>query len=272
VILIPVNDQMQLAKKMGIRPLFPYIRSLGWLLLTCGSCYSNPKGQSCPPSHEIWDLLLQRFVDDEGNVDYPGVVRESEQLQSYLDILSSHPPDPGTWSEAEQLAYWINAYNAFTVKLIADNYPVESIRELDPPLPIPMLRTVWHKRFFEIGGKPMNLDQIEHKILRKDFEEPRIHFAINCASYSCPPLRREAYNAGNLEEQLDEQARIFINNRRWNQVGTQDANLSAIFNWFKGDFTKNGGSLTDYINRYSDVDLHENAKISFLEYDWSLNE
>ena len=179
-------------------------------------------------------------------------------------------PDPRTWSEAEQLAYWINAYNAFTVKLIADNYPVESIEDLHPTLNIPLLNTVWHKKFFKIGGRASSLDEIEHKILRKKFNEPRIHFAINCASYSCPPLRNEAYTAGELNKQLDEQAKAFINNPAHNKLSPEKASLSKIFSWFKGDFTKDG-SLTDYINRYANTKLKPNAEISHLEYDWRLN-
>ncbi len=245
---------------------------LGCFCLACTSCFSSPKGHSDPPSHEDWDKLLKELVDTGGSVDYRGFVDEMDKLQRYLDILSSNPPDPSVWSEAEQLAYWINAYNAFTVKLITDNYPVKSIRDLDPSVAIPMVRTVWHKKFFEIGGTPMNLDQIEHKILRKDFEEPRIHFAINCASISCPPLRNEAYSAKELEKQLDEQARIFINHPRWNELSPKQVSLSAIFNWFKGDFTKKGKSLIDFINLYSEVKIQSNAKVNFLEYDWGLNE
>ncbi len=260
------------ALKEGNGHLFVLVICMGCIFLTCNSCFSFPKSDSIPPSHEPWDHLLKPLVDEEGNVDYQGFILEKDHLNSYLDQLSSNAPDPDTWSEAEQLAYWINAYNAFTVKLIVDNYPVESIRDLDPPLAIPLLRTVWHKKFFEIGGKPMSLDQIEHKILRKEFEEPRIHFAINCASYSCPPLRREAYIARDLGKQLDEQARIFINNPRWNKLDPKKVSLSAIFNWFKGDFTKNGKSLIDYINQYSEVKIQANAKVDFLDYDWGLNE
>nr|WP_232835050.1 DUF547 domain-containing protein [Pleomorphovibrio marinus] len=241
------------------------------MALVCFSCHSTPSSDSPPPSHQLWDQLLKAHVDKEGKVDYPGFIREMEKLQEYLNLLSEKAPDPDRWTEAEQLAYWINAYNAFTVKLIADNYPVESIRDLDPTLSIPMVRTVWHKKFFSIGGKPMNLDQIEHKVLRKEFEEPRIHFAINCASYSCPPLRVEAYVAENLEEQLEEQARWFINHPRWNNMGKDKIEISAIFNWFKGDFTKKG-NLIAYLNRYSEVQIRENAKVEYLKYDWGLNE
>ena len=168
------------------------------IMLVPFACQSEaaPQGKDTqPPAHTQWDLLLKKHVDARGMVDYEGFIRDKEQLEQYLKKLSNTPPDPETWSEAEQLAYWINAYNAFTVKLIADNYPVESIEDLHPTINIPMLNTVWHKKFFKIGGRESSLDEIEHKILRKQFNEPRIHFAINCASYSCPPLRGEAYTA-----------------------------------------------------------------------------
>ncbi|HSJ67025.1 MAG TPA: DUF547 domain-containing protein, partial [Anditalea sp.] len=193
------------------------------------------------------------------------------KLEKYLNVLSTSPPDKNIWSENEQLAYWINAYNAFTVKLIVDNYPVKSIQDLHPLFKIPLINTVWHKKFFQIGGEDTSLDQIEHKILRKEFNEPRIHFAINCESVSCPPLRNEAYVAEKLEKQLEEQGRIFINNLPYNKINADKVEISSIFKWFKGDFTKNG-SIIDYLNKFSKVQISSNAKISHLEYNWGLNE
>lgn len=210
-------------------------------------------------------------VRDDGNVNYQGFVQDKAKLQRYLDTLSQNPPDTSTWSEAEQLAYWINAYNAFTVKLIVDNYPLESITELHPTLHVPGVNTVWHKKFFRIGNQKSSLDEIEHQILRKQFNEPRIHFAINCASKSCPPLRPEAYEAGKLEEQLQEQARSFINNPKYNHIETNRAEVSKIFSWFTGDFTRQG-SLQEYLNKYSTVQLKADAAIAYKDYDWSLNE
>ncbi|MBW3546166.1 MAG: DUF547 domain-containing protein [Bacteroidetes bacterium] len=243
------------------------------ILLPFG-CQSEPAPQAkgtTPPSHQAWDVLLKKWVDAEGMVNYKGFIQDTEKLQQYLDLLSNTPPDPQSWSEAEQLAYWINAYNAFTVKLIADNYPVKSIEDLHPTLNIPTVNTVWHKKFFKIGGRESSLDEIEHAILRKQFNEPRIHFAIVCASYSCPPLRREAYTAKALDKQLDEQARRFINDPSRNKIGGNSGELSKIFNWFEGDFTKSE-SLVAFLNRYANTKLSPKAKISYLEYDWRLNE
>jgi hypothetical protein len=243
-------------------------------LLTILGCNSTPipaASGTKPPSHQIWNGLLQQHVDSEGMVNYQGFLDDREELNTYLNKISNTPPDPATWTREEQLAYWINAYNAFTVKLIVDNYPLKSIQDLHPTLKIPGINTVWHKKFFKIGGEESSLDQIEHDILRKQFNEPRIHFAINCASFSCPLLRNEAFTAENLDKQLNEQAAAFINDPKRNQIKANSAELSKIFNWFTGDFTENG-SLTEYLNKYSQVKIQPSAKISYMEYDWSLNE
>ncbi|MEX2336721.1 MAG: DUF547 domain-containing protein [Fulvivirga sp.] len=238
--------------------------------LSCQSG-SSPQGNgTTPPSHQLWNELLNKNVDAQGMVDYEGFIRSKQQLQQYLDKLSNTPPDPETWSDAEQLAYWINAYNAFTVKLIIDNYPVESITALHPTLNVPGLNTVWHKKFFKIGGQESSLDEIEHDILRKQFKDPRIHFAIVCASFSCPPLRQEAYNAQRLDSQLEEQAVRFINDPRRNKLSTSNVQLSKIFRWFREDFTRDG-SLISFLNRYANTKLESDAKISYLDYDWKLN-
>nr|MBI1231503.1 DUF547 domain-containing protein [Cytophagales bacterium] len=248
------------------------------VLLCCGlmftvACQASGLGSdgSTPPTHELFDALLRKYVTADGKVNYPGFIAEKQAFQTYLDKLSSNAPDRSTWSREEQLAYWINAYNAFTIKLIIDNYPVASIQDLKPMLNIPLVNTVWHLKFFQIGGQDASLDEIEHKILRKEFDEPRIHFAINCASYSCPPLLNEAFTAAKLDTQLDKVAVKFINDPKRNVISPGKAELSKIFSWFKGDFTKNV-SLIEFINRYSRVKLNPNAKISHLPYDWSLNE
>jgi hypothetical protein len=155
------------------------------------------------PSHQAFDELLKKHVTKDGIVDYKGFIQDKAKLEKYLDLLSNNAPDRGKWSKDEQLAYWINAYNAFTVKLIVDNYPVKSIQDFIPTVKIPLVNTVWHIKFFKIGGKEASLDEIEHKILRKEFEEPRIHFAINCASFSCPPLLNEAFFPEKIDQQLD---------------------------------------------------------------------
>ena len=226
---------------------------------------------STPPSHQLWNELLKSNVKPDGQVDYKGFIREKPKLEKYLKLLSENAPDRKTWSKNEQLAYWINVYNAFTVKLIVDFYPTKSIRDLGPRLKIPLIKDVWHYKFFKIAGVDMSLDEVEHSILRKEFEEPRIHFAINCASVSCPPLLNEAFVVTNLETQLTRVATTFINDLTRNKISSQSAQLSSIFSWFKGDFTKKG-TLIEFLNRYAKVKLSPNARITFMEYNWNLNE
>lgn len=239
-------------------------------LFACSGSLLGGTGTN-PPSHLPWDQLLKSHVGTDGKVNYKGFIKDKAKLEAYLKTLSENAPDRSKWSKKEQLAYWINAYNAFTVKLIVDNYPTESIRDLGPKLKIPMVSDVWHYKFFKIGGKESSLDEIEHSILRKEFEEPRIHFAINCASVSCPPLLNEAFVSEKLESQLQKVAVNFINDPKRNKITPESAQVSSIFSWFKGDFTKKG-SLNDFLNQYSKVKLKPNAKISFLDYDWNLNE
>jgi hypothetical protein len=237
------------------------------------SCHQSTLGMAgtTPPSHQIWDQLVKTHVKPNGMVDYKGFIREKAKLESYLKLLSENAPDRKTWSKNQQLAYWINAYNAFTVKLIVDNYPTKSIRDLGPKLKIPLIKDVWHYKFFKIGGVETSLDEIEHSIIRKEFDEPRIHFAINCASVSCPPLLNEAFTPEKLESQLQKVAIGFINDLTRNKITPDNAQISSIFSWFQGDFTKKG-SLIDFLNRYSKVKIKPNAKISHLNYNWSLNE
>ncbi|OEK02439.1 hypothetical protein BFP97_13300 [Roseivirga sp. 4D4] len=222
------------------------------------------------PSHENWTKLLAKHVRPNGLVDYKGFIADKSELNAYADYLSENPPAE-SWSDNEKIAYWINAYNAFTVKLIVDNYPVKSIKDLNPSLSIPTVRSIWTKEWFQIGGEDFSLDRIEHKILRKDFEEPRIHFAVNCASISCPVLRNEAYTAEKLGVQLDEQARLFLNDTSRNKITPHRVEVSKIFSWFGGDFKK-GQSLIQFLNKYTDVQIEEKAKVRFTSYDWNLND
>jgi hypothetical protein len=243
------------------------------LIMTTLACGASGLGgdDTQPVSHHDFDALLKKHVSIDGKVFYPGFKKDRVQLEKYLDLLSNNPPDRRVWSREEQLAYWINAYNAFTIKLIIDHYPIKSIQDLHPKVHVPLVNTVWHLKFFKIGGKDASLDEIEHTILRKEFDEPRIHFAINCASFSCPPLLNEAFKAEKLEEQLEFVTTSFINDPKRNQISEDHIQISQIFSWFKGDFTKNT-TLIGYLNKYSNQAIQARAKITYLKYDWSLNE
>lgn len=236
----------------------------------CLSDAPSKKG-SKTPDHGQWTILLQNHVEQDGLIDYKGFQKDSLNLNSYLNELSTNPPDENTWSKEEQLAYWINAYNAFTVQLILNHYPLKSIKDIGSAIQIPFINSPWDIKFIDINGEKLDLNNIEHSILRKKFNEPRIHFAINCASFSCPKLRREAYVGEKLDIQLQEQTIDFINDSERNDITKSYAKISKLFSWFKGDFTKNG-SLKDFLNEYTEIHIGENVKISHMDYDWSLNE
>ena len=212
------------------------------------------------PSHNAWDLLLQKYVDRAGNVDYSAFRNSKAELSAYLEALAKNEPQ-SDWSKNEKLAYYINLYNAATVKLILDNYPTKSIKDIKKP---------WGKDIVKVGNNLVSLGYIEHRVLRK-MDEPRIHFAINCASYSCPKLVNKAFTAPAMEQQLEAATKDFVNDTTRNQFSAEEAKLSEIFKWYKGDFTNNG-SLKEYINKYLATPMTANTKIKYLKYNWNLNE
>lgn len=210
--------------------------------------------------HSQWDKLLKKYVNKEGFVDYAGFKKDVAALDSYLDQLSKNEPNEA-WSVQELLAYYINLYNAGTVKLIVENYPVNSIKDISRP---------WGKNRISIGDSMISLDNIEHGILRK-MNEPRIHFALNCASISCPKLLNEAFTASKINEQLERATKEFINADK-NDISASNPKISSLFDWYKKDFKVNGKTdVIGFINRYSDVKISQDAKISYMKYDWNLN-
>lgn len=230
----------------------------------------SPNSSNLPISHARLDSLLSQYVSEDGRVDYRGLQQDSLRLNQYLDLVSHNPPN-NRWSQPERLAYWLNSYNAFTLQLVIRHYPVTSIKDIGKGLTIPFVNTVWDIPFIQIGEKTIDLNNLEHSVLRKEFDDPRIHFAIVCASKSCPYLRAEAYHPSFLDQQLEDQAIRFINDGIRNQVTGSNVYISKIFKWYKGDFTKKTG-LIDFLNQYSKVAIPDHAEIKFLEYDWSLNE
>jgi len=211
-------------------------------------------------SHDKWQKLLQKNVSEKGNVNYLGFKKDKTELKEYINYLSENQPTE-KWIKNDKLAYWINAYNALTVDLIIRNHPTKSIKNIKDP---------WDQRLWQFGDKWQNLNDIEHKILRK-MNEPRIHFAIVCASVSCPKLQNEAFTAANLEEQLTNATKKFLADTSKNELSKDRIKLSKIFKWFKGDFEQNG-SLIDFLNQYSDVEISDKAKKNFKDYNWDLND
>jgi len=238
-------------------------------LSACFSAAKDVKSDSKPFPHDTFDILLKKHVNDAGWVDYEGFISDSIQFNKYLGLLSANHPNKKNWTEDERLAYWINAYNAFTIKMIVDNYPIAGIKDIKDG--IPFVSTVWDISFIKIEGIEYDLNNIEHNIIRQKFDEPRIHASIVCASRSCPQLRNEAFTAERLEEQLQAQMTGFINDSTRNEIHSADrAELSKIFTWFKGDFTKKE-TLIEYINKFSTNKLNLNAKVEYLDYGWGLN-
>lgn len=222
-------------------------------------------------SHKPFDELLGKYVNEQGMVNYKGIASERSKLKSYLKMLESNEPK-SSWSENEKLAYWINAYNAFTIELILKHYPVQSIKDIGAAIKIPFVNTPWDIKFINIGDDLKDLNNIEHGIIRKEFEEPRIHFALVCAAFSCPKLQNTAYLPNKLDEQLTKAAGDFLSDPTKNEIHSgSSASLSKLFSWYKGDFTKNM-SLEEFISQYSETELNKNAKLEFKDYIWALNE
>jgi Protein of unknown function, DUF547 len=224
---------------------------------------------SRPVEHVLWDALVKKHVNADGWVNYRGMIADSVPLNQYLKLLRSAHPNDANWTPNEQKAYWINAYNAFTVQLITQHYPIESIKDIKKG--IPFVNTVWDIKFIEIEDFTYDLNKIEHQILRPVFKDPRIHAAINCASYSCPRLRAEAYTAAQLDTQLDDAMRSFISDPQRNQITAKKAELSKIFDWFASDFRDAKGSVRAFIKQYH-PELGDDVKFDYLDYDWRLND
>lgn len=249
---------------MRLISIFSFVVLLLFILNACK--VSDYAGNARPVSHEVWDSLLREHVSAAGLVDYQGFIKDSLQLNRYLDLLSKNHPNEKNWSKDEQLAYWINAYNAFTVKLIVDHYPTKSIKDIKNG--IPFVNTVWDIKFIKIEDRTYDLNNIEHGIIRPTFKDPRIHAAVNCASISCPKLQNRAFTGDKVNEQLDDAVRDFVSDESKNKITPDAPKLSSIFKWYGGDFD----SVVDFINKYSNVKINKGAKLEYLDYNWALNE
>jgi hypothetical protein len=231
--------------------------------------------QNFDHAHKDWDLLLKKHVAS-GLVNYKGFKAEEGALNSYLDSLTAvSEADYSKFTTPQKLAFLINAYNAFTVRLILDHYPLKSITDIGSPFSnLNLVRgTPWKKEFFSLIGKTRTLDWIEHEKLRKDFSEPRIHFAIVCASISCPELSNNAYSAERVINQLQSAKLSFLKNPAKNSYDKEKniLHLSKIFDWFRDDFVKKG-TLIEFIQEGFSENVKPDALIDYNEYSWKLNE
>jgi hypothetical protein len=263
----PFLDKSGRGYNMKRRNSFRFVL-LAWSLVIAALFLISP----APAGNEVDDSLYARLLKNHvknGLVDYNGFKRDEAELDQYLKVLEN--TDPKGLSRDGQFAFYVNAYNAWTIKLVLGAYPgLESIKDIGG-----LFKSPWKKKICRIDGDVISLDHIEHEILRPRFKDPRVHFAINCASVSCPPLRAEPYEGRILNQQLDEMAASYINDSNQNRLEGNILYASAIFDWFGEDFNED---VPGFFLKYAGVNLkkrleanRENIKIKYLDYDWSLN-
>ena len=241
--------------------------ALIFIAITASAFALTPASASTGADHSVFNKLLQQYVKD-GRVDYAGFQSVEKKLDQYLDSLEK--VDISMLSRDEQFAFYANAYNAWTIKLILSKYPkIKSIKSLGVFNTGP-----WKKKVVRLKGEKISLDNVEHDILRPQFKDPRVHFAINCAAKSCPPLRPEAFRGDILNQQLDDSTRSFINDPKSYRLEGNNLYVSRIFKWFSEDFRD--GALA-FFQQYAEGELKERLSksgkinVKYLKYDWSLN-
>ncbi|MBK5255934.1 MAG: DUF547 domain-containing protein [Vicinamibacteria bacterium] len=226
--------------------------------------------------HAPFTALLRDHVRND-LVDYDAFAQAPE-FQKYLRALAT--VRLGSRSKDDQLAFWINAYNAYTIQLINQHEERESIRNINKFLGLVRGKGPWKEQIVRAAGRTLTLDDVEHKIIRVEFKEPRIHMALVCAAVSCPPLRSEAYEGSKLSEQLHDQTRTFLRERQVANrldLGNQIIHLSPIFDWYRKDFGKSDAAILKFVAPYFEGVGERSAfakgqlQIEFTDYDWSLN-
>ncbi len=220
--------------------------------------------------HGLFDQVLEQHVDEDGWVDYAGLKQDSSKLDQYIASLNEAPLE--TPGRNEKLALLINAYNAFTLKLIVENYPLESIKDI-------RARDRWEAERWKVGGQTWSLNQIEHEQIRPNFKEPRIHFALVCAAVGCPPLAKTAYRGETIETQLAAQTDYVHSHKTWLRVdgGNKTIHLTKLYQWYDGDFEQSAGTVVEFVASVSDEAAQLTAddskpRVRYLDYDWALND
>ena len=249
------------------RILFSLLAS--FYVVTGGADLQSMASTETVVDNGLYGELLKKYVKD-GKVDYAGFKTEEAKLDRYLENLAK--VDPARLSRNEQFAFYINVYNAWTIKLILSGYPgVASIKDLGS-----LIRSPWKKEIVRIEGEVLSLDHVEHEILRPRYKDPRVHFAINCAAKSCPPLRPEPFNGIILDRQLDDSTRSFINDPKSYRLENNELYVSRIFKWFSEDFN---GDVLGFFLKYTTGNLKkelaansDRIDVKYLPYDWSLND
>lgn len=240
-------------------------------LFLCFSAFASSK-TNFDHSHGSFERILKDVVVYDGKqslVKYNDLKKSPRALNVYLSSLSAvSKSDFDSWKADDRLAFLINAYNAFTLKLIIDGYPTKSIKDLGS-----FLKSPWKKKFFKLFGKETHLDDVEHVMIRKNFDEPRIHFAVVCASIGCPPLHDFAFTGKELNKQLEKATKFFLEDKNKNSYNKKKnkLSLSKIFKWYGDDFKNKHGSFVKFVSPYLGVTTKD-PKVSWKSYDWGLNE
>ncbi|MBK7878485.1 MAG: DUF547 domain-containing protein [Planctomycetes bacterium] len=232
-------------------------------------------------THAAWTELLRNRFTSTG-FDYASLLKDSKPVDDYLAALAAvDAADFATWKREQQLAFWINAYNAYTLKRVLQSYPFEKVNELGADKKGP-----WDERFIPLGKlapdlkqEKLTLNELENKILRPKFKDARIHAAINCAAESCPPLRPEAFVAERLDRQLDIQVLKWLGNPAFNRIDAakNELQLSALFDWYKKDFVDEAGSVEAWIAKHGPketvawLEKAKDVKTTYFDYSWKLN-
>ncbi len=232
------------------------------LLVLLTFLYANSFSQV---EEKVYNSLLKAHVSLNGKVDYKALKKNEEIIDVYLAHLYKQIPGKN-WSSNKAKAFWLNAYNAYTVKQVLNHYPVKSIRDIKQGN-----KNAWEISFAKIGGHTYTLDYIEHKILRRWHDDPRIHVGINSASASGPRFPNFLFTEENVDNKLNYLMKTFVNDRSKNKLSANRVEISKIFDWYKEDFSTSG-DLGAYLNKYSVVKIDNSAQIKFMDYDWSLNE
>ncbi|MEE8298226.1 MAG: DUF547 domain-containing protein [Thermodesulfobacteriota bacterium] len=220
-------------------------------------------------SNEQYAKVLNTYVKD-GLVDYAGLKSNPKNLNQYLEQTASINEETfKRWSKNEQLAFLINLYNAQTLDLIAGKYPVKSIKDIASNSGGP-----WEQPIVTLFGEKITLNALENEVIRKNYLEPRIHFALVCAAMGCPKIINKSYQASILDKQLDQQTRVFLMDSDKNSIDTNNRvlRLSPIFDWFQEDFSKESGSVIEFVNPYFGNEATREFRIEYTDYSWTLND
>ena len=222
-------------------------------------------------SHDLFDQVLQEHVDENGQVNYTKLKANPEKFEAYLDLVAA--ANPTELSYNEQLTFWINAYNALVIKGVINHYPITSVRK------VKLFNGFFSRLKFQAAGKTYTLNQIEHGIIREEFVDPRVHFALVCASSSCPPLWNRAYAVETIEARLETVTFNFIRNPEQVRIdrAKRDVYVSKIFKWYKDDFKSGYDGVADFLADYLPPEDAEylsstDVKFRYLDYDWTLND